>query len=195
MNDAKSICHRFRMVCLLIGLLGLFPFTAFGGSRPNIIVILVDDMGFSDIGCYGSEIQTPNIDTLASQGLRFKQFYNTVRCCPTRASLMTGLHPHQTGIGHMTEMPRGHSPLKDDPYQGYLNHHCVTIAQLLGQAGYHTFMTGKYDLSEEMPKRKADMKRTWESWARRTGVQFQTSFSFYGMFDDYQKSQKLPSTK
>ena len=73
--------------------------------RPNIIIILVDDMGFSDIGCYGGEIETPNLDKLASNGVRFTQFYNSGRCCPTRASLMTGLHPHQVGIGHMTEPP------------------------------------------------------------------------------------------
>src|SRR5438067_1490093 len=71
--------------------------------RPNIVVILVDDMGFSDIGCYGSEIPTPNLDKLASEGVRFTQFYNTARCCPTRASLLTGLYAHQAGVGHMVE--------------------------------------------------------------------------------------------
>ena len=70
-------------------------------GRPNIIVILVDDMGYSDIGCYGSEIQTPNLDSLAAQGVRFSQFYNCARCCPTRASLLTGLYPHQAGVGAM----------------------------------------------------------------------------------------------
>ncbi|HJN39280.1 MAG TPA: sulfatase-like hydrolase/transferase, partial [Chloroflexota bacterium] len=92
-------------------------------NRPNIILIMVDDMGFSDIGCYGSEIATPNIDALATGGLRFSQFYNSARCCPTRASLLTGLHPHQAGIGHMTidfEVP---------PYRGFLNENCVTIAE------------------------------------------------------------------
>ena len=116
------------------------------GKKPNIIIILADDMGFSDIGCYGGEIETPNLDGLAATGLRFKQFYNTARCCPTRASLMTGLHPHQAGIGHMTESPEQPSPLVDEPYQGYLNERCVTIAQLLKKAGYHTLMTGKWHL-------------------------------------------------
>ena len=110
------------------------------------MIVLVDDMGFSDIGCYGGEVQTPNLDGLAANGLRFKQFYNTGRCCPTRASLMTGLHPHQAGIGHMTEGPEGPSPLQDEPYQGYLNDKCVTIAQVLKKAGYHTLMTGKWHL-------------------------------------------------
>ena len=72
------------------------------GRRPNIILILADDMGFSDIGCYGGEVLTPNLDRMATGGLRFSRFYNVARCCPTRASLLTGLHPHQTGVGHMT---------------------------------------------------------------------------------------------
>ncbi|HEX4610048.1 MAG TPA: sulfatase-like hydrolase/transferase, partial [Urbifossiella sp.] len=69
--------------------------------RPNVVVILTDDMGFSDLGCYGGEISTPNLDGLAANGVRFTQFYNTARCCPTRASLLTGLYPHQAGVGHM----------------------------------------------------------------------------------------------
>ncbi|MFN6200985.1 MAG: sulfatase-like hydrolase/transferase, partial [Acidobacteriota bacterium] len=84
-------------------------------SRPNIIVMMSDDMGWSDIGCFGGEINTPNLDRLAANGLRFTQFYNTARCCPTRASLLTGLYPHQAGIGHMME-DRGH-----DGYRGDLN--------------------------------------------------------------------------
>src|SRR5215831_2831680 len=72
-------------------------------SRPNIIVILSDDMGYSDLGCYGSEIHTPNLDRLAAHGLRFTQFYNTARCCPSRAALLTGLYSHQAGVGHMVE--------------------------------------------------------------------------------------------
>ena len=114
-------------------------------ERPNIIIILVDDMGFSDIGCYGSEIETPNLDSLAANGVRFTQFYNSGRCCPTRASLMTGLQPHQVGIGHMTEPPN--QPLEmDGPYQGFLNDKCLTIAQVLKSTGYHTLMTGKWHL-------------------------------------------------
>ena len=114
-------------------------------SRPNIVIILVDDMGYSDVGCYGGEIETPNIDRLAGKGLRFTQFYNSGRCCPTRASLMTGRHPHQVGIGHMTEPP--HTTLGfEGAYQGYLNDNCVTVAQVLRAAGYHTLMAGKWHL-------------------------------------------------
>ena len=126
-------------------LAGLIPTVTASGSdtRPNIVIILVDDMGFSDIGCYGGEIETPNLDKLAANGLRFTQFYNAGRCCPTRASLLTGLHPHQVGIGHMTAPPN--QPLGfEGAYQGYINDNCVTIAQVLQPAGYHTLMTGKW---------------------------------------------------
>lgn len=112
------------------------------GSKPNIIVILVDDMGFSDLGCYGSEIPTPNLDKLAAGGLRFTQFYNTARCCPTRASLLTGLYPHQAGVGHMT----GDAGLPG--YRGRLNDRCVTIAEVLRGAGYFTAMSGKWHVGQ-----------------------------------------------
>ena len=109
---------------------------------------MVDDMGYSDIGCYGGEIPTPNIDRLAANGLRFSQFYNTARCCPTRASLMTGLHPHQTGIGGMTNSPTKQRDVETTPYgyHGFLNRDCVTIAEVLKPAGYHTYMAGKWHL-------------------------------------------------
>jgi len=143
----KGISLYAILICLMIALL-----SRCGGpdhkSRPNIILIVSDDLGYSDLGCYGGEIQTPNLDRLASRGLRFTQFYNYARCCPTRASLMTGLYPHQTGIGHMTNYPP--NPGAHDyglpGYRGFLNMHCVTIAEVLKGAGYHTFMTGKWHL-------------------------------------------------
>ena len=119
--------------------------TAAGPPRPNVVVILVDDMGFSDVGCYGGEIETPNIDALAAGGLRFTAFHNSGRCCPTRASLLTGLHPHQTGIGHMT-LPPGNGLDAPGPYQGYLNGRCTTLAEVFRSAGYRTLMTGKWHL-------------------------------------------------
>ena len=127
----------------------LTVFVAFGGSlqaadaaKPNIVVILVDDMGFSDLGCYGSEIPTPNLDGLAAGGLRFTQFYNTARCCPTRAALLTGLYSHQTGVGHMVED-------KNLPgYRGRLNDQCLTFAEVLKPAGYFTAMTGKWHVGQ-----------------------------------------------
>ncbi len=111
-------------------------------AKPNIIVILVDDMGFSDIGSFGSEIPTPNLDALAADGLKFKQFYNTGRCCPTRASLLTGLYSHQTGIGKLIE------DQKLPGYRGHLNNSCVTLAEVLNPAGYFTAITGKWHVGQ-----------------------------------------------
>ncbi len=116
-------------------------------ERPNIVLILADDMGYSDLGCYGSEIHTPNLDRLAEEGVRFRSFYNAGRCCPTRAALLTGLYPHQAGMGGMVSGPQE----KPDPYQGYLNNECVTLAEVLRTAGYSTFMTGKWHVGEFRP--------------------------------------------
>ena len=94
-------------------------------------------MGYSDIGCYGGEIETPVLDGLAADGLRFTQFYNTARCCPTRASLLSGLYPHQAGVGHMMS-DNGY-----DVYRGELNRKCMTIAEVLRTAGYGTYIGGQ----------------------------------------------------
>jgi arylsulfatase A-like enzyme len=123
-----------------------------GNRRPNIVLILVDDMGFSDIGCYGSEIQTPHLDRLAAGGVRLTQMYNGARCCPTRASLLTGLYPHQAGVGHMV------NNLGVPAYQGYLNEQCVTIAEALEPAGYRTYMTGKWHVGGYHSTESADWK-------------------------------------
>ncbi len=110
-------------------------------SRPNIVIIMADDLGYSDLGCYGGEIRTPNLDRLGANGLRFNSFYNTSRCCPSRASMLTGLYPHQAGIGRMTmdmDLPG---------YRGTLGENTVTIAEVLKEAGYQTGMTGKWHVS------------------------------------------------
>ncbi|MFK7909354.1 MAG: arylsulfatase [Akkermansiaceae bacterium] len=112
--------------------------------RPNIIVIMSDDMGYSDIGCYGSEIETPNLDSLASNGLRYTQFYNTGRCCPTRASLLTGLYAHQAGIGQMT------NDGGQLGYKGDLGRDAVTIAEVMKTAGYSTYMAGKWHVTKQL---------------------------------------------
>ena len=129
----------FAVATMLVGPL---PAVAATLPKPNILVVLMDDMGFSDIACYGSEIPTPNLDRLAANGLRFTQFYNTGRCCPTRASVLTGLYPHEAGVGHMTD---------DDGvpgYRGRLNDRCVTIAEVLRGAGYFTAMSGKWHVGQ-----------------------------------------------
>jgi arylsulfatase len=124
------------------------------GKRPNIVLIMADDMGYSDIGCYGGEIHTPNIDSLAAKGIRFSQFYNCGVCCPTRASLMTGQYPHQTGLGFMVHDPQLPSQLAGQGYPAYLGHlndHCITIAEGLRIAGYRTMMSGKWHVGETRP--------------------------------------------
>lgn len=109
-------------------------------APPDIILILADDLGYSDLGCYGSEIHTPNLDMLAEDGIRFTQFYNAARCCPSRASILTGLYPHQAGIGAMVDPQREGFPA----YQGYLSDHCITLGEALGTVGYRTVMAGKW---------------------------------------------------
>jgi arylsulfatase A-like enzyme len=134
--------RSMKSLTLLAALFGLSCATLRAATPPNIVVILVDDMGFSDIGCYGSEIPTPNLDALAASGVRFTQFYNTGRCCPTRAALLTGLYSHQTGVGHMME------DKKLPGYRGFLNDQCVTIAEVLKPAGYFTAMSGKWHVGQ-----------------------------------------------
>ncbi len=123
--------------------------------RPNIVLIMADDLGFSDVGCYGGEIHTPNIDFLANDGIRFTNFYNTSRCCPSRASLLTGVYNHNAGIGEMTEDK--HLP----GYRGHITDSVVTIAEVLKQAGYHTAMSGKWHVSNTVVEKTPEMQLKW----------------------------------
>ncbi len=129
-------------------------------TKPNIILILNDDMGFSDLGCYGGEVHTPHLDSLAAGGLRYTQFYNTARCCPSRASLLTGLHPHQADVGHMM--------MNDgiDGYLGDLNPNTVTIAEALRKGGYATYMSGKWHVTRHVngPKHNWPKQRGFDDY-------------------------------
>lgn len=118
--------------------------------KPNILLILCDDMGYSDIGCFGAEIATPNLDRLAAGGLRMSSMYNCARCCPSRAALLTGVYPHQAGVGFMVQN-LGHKS-----YQGYLRDDCVTLAEVLGTAGYYTGYTGKWHTGGNWARGGAD---------------------------------------
>ena len=158
MSQSKMTRRRFlKTIGAGLSTLAL-PYPAVSSTqtekRPNIVLIMADDMGFSDIGCYGGEIQTPNLNKLASNGIRFTQFYNTARCCPTRASLMTGLYPHQAGMGWMTVRNLG-----TEGYRGDLSNRCVTIAEVLRQAGYGTYMSGKWHLT--LDEYWDDPKHNW----------------------------------
>jgi len=115
-------------------------------KRPNIIFIMADDMGYSDIGCYGGEVNTPNIDQLASKGIKLRSFYNNARCCPTRASLLTGQYPHTAGMGAMVSSPG--AKIAPGSYQGFLDERYPTIAEELKKVGYNTYMTGKWHVGE-----------------------------------------------
>ena len=133
---------------LLLTVLLLAPPAALPAAearRPNILLLLADDLGFSDLGCYGGEIRTPALDALAAKGLRFTQTYNSSRCCPSRASLLTGLYPHQAGIGDFV----GSGKLPG--YRGHLTERCVTLAEVLGKAGYGTYACGKWHVNEPGP--------------------------------------------
>ena len=143
--------YSFRRVTILLplmfvmGVISKYTDSARAASQPNIVMILIDDMGWSDIGCYGGEVPTPNIDALAAGGVRFTQFYNTARCSPTRASLITGLYPHQAGLGFLDSLVRENSK----GTQGRLRDDCVTMAEVLGEVGYFTIMTGKWHMGQQ----------------------------------------------
>ncbi|MBN8821622.1 MULTISPECIES: arylsulfatase [unclassified Spirosoma] len=147
----RILNNRLTVVSLFIGLLMLSTLLSFqppkvAEQRPNIIFILADDMGFSDIGCYGGEVSTPNLDQLAANGIKLRSFYNNARCCPTRASLLTGQYPHTAGMGLMVTMPN--APIQPGSYQGFLDDRYPTIAERLKPAGYSTYMVGKWHVGE-----------------------------------------------
>jgi arylsulfatase A-like enzyme len=134
MHLAPSLAFAALLLSPLAQLRAATP--AGPAGKPNIVLILADDLGYSDLGCYGGEIQTPNLDKLAAGGLRFTQFYNGARCCPSRASILTGLYPHEAGFPGMG---------------GRLPANCATIPEVLRASGYRTFMSGKWHLGTSDP--------------------------------------------
>jgi arylsulfatase A-like enzyme len=155
-------------------------------SRPNIVMIVADDLGFSDLGCYGSEVNTPELDRLAAHGLRFKQFYNCARCCPSRASILTGLYPHEAGVGHMLE------PWHPPGYTTGLNEQCATIAEVLHTAGYRTYHVGKWHVGGVGQKdpRNLPVNRGFDH-AHGTGGGG-NYFKLYPLYDDLKAVQPGP---
>ena len=153
----------FRFASLALGLsVASLPAAS---TRPNIIVILADDVGYSDLGCFGGEIKTPNLDSLAAGGLRFTQFYNTARCCPTRASLLTGLYPHQAGVGYMTDRaPYSAVAMINEWYSGDLRADTATIAEVLRAGGYGTYAVGKWHVTKDIEE-----GRSQHNWPLQRG--------------------------
>jgi len=142
----KSIYYQSTIIFIISMLLGCIPKEDSKKSiRPNILLILVDDMGYSDLGCYGSEINTPQIDKLAKQGVRFADFYVSSLCAPTRAMLLTGVDNHQNGLGTMPPGHTGNQYLKPG-YEGYVNDRVILLPEVLQDNGYHTYMSGKWHL-------------------------------------------------
>ncbi len=137
----------FHLRCFMVGAVAVCwaSIAAAAAQRPNIVIVLADDMGYSDIGCFGGEIPTPRLDALAADGLRFTQFYNTPRCSPTRAALLTGLYPHEAGLGWLDNMVVAGSR----GFHGKLMPRAVTIAEVLREAGYFTAMCGKWHLGQQ----------------------------------------------
>jgi arylsulfatase len=140
----SNLLNRREFLALSAAATGL---AAPGRRRPNILLIVADDLGYSDLGCFGSEIGTPVLDSLAANGLRFTQFYTTARCCPSRASLLTGQYPHKVGVGHMV------TDLGHPGYRGRLSENAATLAEVLKPAGYRTFMSGKWHVGTPDPTR------------------------------------------
>lgn len=134
----------FRQFALFTALLAL-PFSA-SAEKPNLLCILVDDLGFSDLGCFGGEIETPHLDALAAGGVRMTQFYNTGRCCPSRASILSGQYPHRVGLGHMTTNDLGHPG-----FRGVISEQATLIPEAVAPAGYRSFLSGKWHLGTEDP--------------------------------------------
>ena len=167
--------QSFKKVWLIAGAITAFApaFAQQKKTKPNIILIMVDDMGYSDLGAYGSEIKTPNLDKLANEGIRFREFYNNSICAPTRASLITGQYPHKAGIGFFDVN------LGLPPYQGYLNKESLTLGEVFKSNGYSTIISGKWHVGQDSL-----------SWPQQRG--FEKSYGIIGGASDYFDVKPMP---
>lgn len=148
-TDRRAFLRTLTYGAAALSLPGVLRGESNPGRPPNIVLIMADDMGYSDLGCFGSEIRTPHLDALAARGMRFTQFYNAAVCCPSRAALLTGLYPHQAGQAWMTS--HGADVRPPGPYQGFLNDRCATIPEILHGAGYRSYHSGKWHVGESRP--------------------------------------------
>ena len=130
---------------IVLLMLATFVVPVAAAAKPNVLLIVADDLGYSDLGCYGGEIETPNLDSLAAGGLRLTRFYNTGRCCPSRAAILTGQYPHRVGLGHMTK------DIGRPGYRGRVSGDAVTIVQMLARSDYRSFIAGKWHLGTDDP--------------------------------------------
>jgi arylsulfatase A-like enzyme len=164
----------FSPILLILGLISVVEAAAEAANRPNILLIAVDDMGYSDIGPFGSEIRTPSIDALAQSGLKFTNFYVGPSCSPTRSMLFSGNDNHVAGLGNMGELLAPNQVGKPG-YEGHLNNRVVSIATLMKTTGYHTYRAGKWHLGhepEQDPSKRGSRIAQGAGWAQASSTPF-----------------------